>query len=74
MKRTPPEISKARQVLGQEMAMWKAKLLQISVSPKSNKVVYNQQVAFCNEQLFECRKRMASLGKSVAHRSWAFKD
>jgi hypothetical protein len=74
MKRTPPEISRERQEIGIEMAVWKAKLLQIASNPQVDEVIYNQQVAFCSEQLFECRKRMSGLRKSVAHRSWSFKD
>lgn len=65
MKRTPPEISRARQEIGQEIGMWKAKLLETQ-NP--------QQAVFIQKQLTKCRKRMASLRKQGAHRPWSFKD
>ena len=74
MKKTPKEISNNRQVIGREMETWhegvrraRASRQHALVSPAEAE----KQIAFCEQQLKECRKRMAAL-RGKGKKPWTF--
>lgn len=75
MKRTPDSVSQERQKIGRERAAWEAKIKEarasLQITPVSRLKV-EQQIAFCETQLKECRKRMAAL-RHKGKQMWVYK-
>lgn len=76
MKKTPKHVSEKRQIIGREIAGWQQKKLEIAggihITP-SARVQAEQQLAFCETQLKECRKRMGAL-RYKGKKTWTFKQ
>jgi hypothetical protein len=69
MKKTPDNVSKERQKIGQEMAVWKARIWDSHLGEPSEVA---QKIAFCEEQLKECRKRLRALSRKSKKTFWVF--
>ena len=76
MKRTPDSVSQERQKIGRERAAWEAKIKEsresLQITPASRALV-KKQIEYYEQQLKECRKRMAALrhrGRSM----WVYKS
>ena len=77
MRKTPDSVSKERQRIGQEIATWEAGIsdsrrsLQLDFASRASA---SQKVAFCEEQLKECRKRLRALRGKYKKRFWSFNN
>lgn len=76
MNRTTDRISRERQRIGREIEAWQRKKLEITgalhITPVARAQV-EQQLAFCETQLKECRKRMGAL-RYKGKKTWTFKQ
>jgi hypothetical protein len=69
MRRTPDEVSKARQALGREMESWGAEIVKLRPEPGSA-----EKAKYYEEQMKECRKKMRSLIYKSKKKFWSFKN
>lgn len=76
MKKTPDSVSRERQRVGRETAGWESKIKEarasLQITPAS-RVQAQQQSIYYQEQLKECRKRMAVL-RHKGRQMWTFKS
>jgi hypothetical protein len=64
MRKTPDAVSRERQKIQQEMEKWRAGIASAVGSfqlDSASRLKVEQQVAFGNAQLLECKKKMAAL-------------
>lgn len=73
MRKTPDAVSRARQRLGAEMAVWRAGIaaaqldLAAGVNPRAENL---SKITFGEAQLTRCKKEMSNLSRLGRRRFW----
>jgi hypothetical protein len=70
MKRTPDEVSKARQAAGQEIKIWRAEIRGASLGLQLT-AESEAKIALCKGQIKACQKKIAETFSKGRKQFWA---